>query len=109
MYMRIVTAIIATVSWSMDAIHCEATLPDQDSFPVSIRVDVSHAMGPLRGVWRFFGADEPNYAYMKDGRKLLRQLGELAPREVFFRAHNLLTSGPGYPALKWGSTNVYTD
>ena len=25
------------------------------------------------------------------------------------RAHNLLTSGDGAPALKWGSTNVYTE
>ena len=29
--------------------------------------------------------------------------------EVFFRAHNLLTSGDGTPALKWGSTNAYRE
>ena len=33
--------------------------------------------GPLKPIWRFFGADEPNYAYMKDGQKLLAELGEL--------------------------------
>lgn len=83
--------------------------PGNDPFPVSIRVEASQLKGPLRRIWRFFGADEPNYVYMKDGRKLLSQLGEMAPDEVYFRTHNLLTSGPGYPALKWGSTNVYTE
>jgi len=28
---------------------------------------------------------------------------------VYVRTHNLLTSGDGTPALKWGSTNVYTE
>ena len=28
---------------------------------------------------------------------------------VFVRAHNLLTTGDGTPALKWGSTNAYTE
>ncbi|MCA9187988.1 MAG: hypothetical protein R3E01_31910 [Pirellulaceae bacterium] len=83
--------------------------PTPDSFPVSISVDVAQPQGLLRRIWRFFGGDEPNYAYMKDGRKLLTQLGELAPDEVFFRTHNLMTTGPGFPALKWGSTNIYTE
>lgn len=81
----------------------------EESFDVSVVVDASDTQGELRPVWRFFGADEPNYAYMKDGRKLLGQLGELKPDQVYFRTHNLLTSGPGYPALKWGSTNAYTE
>ncbi|HEY2882422.1 MAG TPA: hypothetical protein VGJ15_08315, partial [Pirellulales bacterium] len=29
--------------------------------------------------------------------------------QVYFRTHNLLTSGDGTPALKWGSTNAYTE
>ena len=28
---------------------------------------------------------------------------------VYVRAHNLLTTGDGTPALKWGSTNAYTE
>ena len=57
-----------------------------------------------------FGADEPNFAYMKDGKKLLAELSRLAPgRSVYFRTHNLLTSGDGTPALKWGSTNAYRE
>ncbi len=79
------------------------------SFPVEIKVDAGKPIGEMKPVWRFFGADEPNYATMKDGRQLLAELGNLSPQQVFFRAHNLLTSGDGTPALKWGSTNVYTE
>jgi len=83
--------------------------PTVGSFPVTVRVNAAESNGELRRIWRYFGADEPNYAYMKDGRKLLGQLGVMAPGEVFFRTHNLMTSGPGAPALKWGSTNMYTE
>ena len=83
--------------------------PATGSFPVSVRVDAAASRGPLKPVWRFFGADEPNYAYMKHGRKLIADQGRLAPNRVFYRAHNLLTSGDGTPALKWGSTNAYTE
>src|SRR5882762_5242964 len=74
-----------------------------ESFPVNIRVDASQVKGPMRPVWRMFGADEPNFAYMKDGKKLLTELGQLRPQPVgvYFRTHNLLTSGDGTPALKW--------
>ena len=40
-------------------------------FPVTIQVDAAKPPGALKPIWRFFGADEPNYAYMKDGQKLL--------------------------------------
>ena len=86
-----------------------ATVLAADSFPVSIRVDAAKPKGGLKPIWRFFGADEPNYAYMKHGRKLIAELGELAPKQIYFRTHNLLTSGDGTPALKWGSTNAYTE
>ncbi len=80
-----------------------------DTFPVRIDVNAAKTVGEIKPVWRFFGADEPNYAYMKDGRKLLAELGELKPGSVYFRTHNLLTTGDGTPALKWGSTNAYTE
>jgi xylan 1,4-beta-xylosidase len=63
----------------------------------------------MKPVWAWFGYDEPNYTYMKDGRKLLSELAALSPVPVYVRAHNLLTTGDGTPALKWGSTNVYTE
>ncbi len=78
-------------------------------FPVHISVDASQTSGEFVPVWRFFGADEPNYATMPDGRKLMSELGALAPNHIYFRAHNLLTSGDGTPAFKWGSTGAYTE
>ena len=83
--------------------------PASGSFPVAIRVDAGDAKGPLKQIWRYFGADEPNYAYMEHGSKLIADEGRLARGRVFFRAHNLLTTGDGTPALKWGSTNAYTE
>ena len=53
-------------------------------------------------VWAWFGHDEPNYTYMKDGRKLLSELAELSPYRSTSGPHNLLTTGDGTPALKWG-------
>jgi xylan 1,4-beta-xylosidase len=82
---------------------------DSNNFPVSIRIEVSKSLGELNPVWRFFGADEPNYAYMEDGRKLLGELGKLGKPQVFFRAHHLLTSGDGAYALKFGSTSAYKE
>ncbi len=85
------------------------TVSAQSNFPVTITVDAAQPLGELKPIWRMFGADEPNYAYMKDGKKLLGELGALKPKDVYFRAHNLLCSGDGTPALKWGSTGVYRE
>jgi xylan 1,4-beta-xylosidase len=99
------STIICFVAAAMTAASAAAQTP----LSVSIRIDGTQTVGQLTPVWRFFGADEPNYATMKDGRRLLAALGELRPQQVYFRAHNLLSSGDGTPALKWGSTNVYTE
>jgi xylan 1,4-beta-xylosidase len=89
----------------------QAQLPSHaaEPFPVAIEVDAAKSAGPLTPIWRFVGADEPNYATMKDGRKLLKNLGELRPGHVYFRTHNLLNTGDGTGAFKWGSTNTYTE
>jgi xylan 1,4-beta-xylosidase len=79
------------------------------TFPVTIRIYADRPVGKWKPIWRFFGADEPNYAYLPDGQRLLAELGAMATNRVYFRAHNLLTSGDGTPALKWGSTGVYTE
>ncbi|MDR2145149.1 MAG: beta-xylosidase [Tannerella sp.] len=76
---------------------------------VAIKVDITQKIEPMRPVWAWFGYDEPNYTYMKDGVKLLTEISQLSPVPVNVRVHNLLTSGDGVPALKWGSTNVYTE
>lgn len=63
----------------------------------------------MKPIWAWFGYDEPNYTYMKDGKKLLSELSALSPVPVFVRTHNLLTTGDGVASLKWGSTNAYTE
>ncbi len=74
-----------------------------------INIDFGKPIGEIYPFWAFWGADEPNYAYMKDGKKLLSELSSLSPVPVYFRTHNLLTSGHDTLNLKWGSTNVYTE
>ncbi|GAB3905139.1 GH39 family glycosyl hydrolase [Mucilaginibacter boryungensis] len=76
---------------------------------VNVNVDISKTIGDMKPIWAWFGHDEPNYTYMKDGRKLLTELSQLGPVPVYMRVHNLMTSGDGTPALKWGSTNIYTE
>jgi xylan 1,4-beta-xylosidase len=81
----------------------------REALHVQMRVDAAHSTGALPRPWRYFGADEPNMATTASGEKLLGEIGALAPGEMYFRTHNLLTSGDGKPALKWGSTNAYTE
>ncbi len=76
---------------------------------IRINVDFSKEIGKMTPIWAWFGYDEPNYTYMKDGKKLLSELSALSPVPVYVRAHSLLSSGDGTPALKWGSTNAYTE
>jgi xylan 1,4-beta-xylosidase len=74
-----------------------------------INIDFNKEIGDMKPIWAWFGYDEPNYTYMKNGKKLLSEIAALSPVPVFVRTHNLLTSGDGTPALKWGSTNAYTE
>ena len=84
-----------------------ALLPVQQV--VRIRVHANQSTGRLNPVWAYVGQDEPNYTYSAQGRALLGQLATLSPYHFHDRAHNLLTTGDGTPALKWGSTNAYTE
>jgi xylan 1,4-beta-xylosidase len=88
---------------------CALAAPAQEAFPVQVRVDARQTIGEMTPLWAWFGYDEPNYTTMKDGRKLLSQLAALSPAPVHVRTHNLLTSGDGTAALKWGSTNAYAE
>ncbi len=81
----------------------------QTTQPISITIDFAQKGKPYRPIWAWFGYDEPNYTYMKDGKKLLTDIAAFAKRPVYVRAHSLLSSGDGTPALKWGSTNIYTE
>src|SRR5580658_101849 len=89
------------------ALVVAAAAPAQQ--PVDIRVDANVSLGPYRPIYAYFGYDEPNYTYAPNGRKLIGELAELSPVRVEIRAHHLLVTGDGTPALKWGSTNAYTE
>ncbi|MGZ3474997.1 MAG: GH39 family glycosyl hydrolase, partial [Polyangiales bacterium] len=75
---------------------------------VAVHVSANVKLGAWQPIWRYFGYDEPNYTYMNYGKRLLAELSALTPEPVYIRTHNLLTTGNGAPALKWGSTNAYT-
>lgn len=86
-------------------LYAQSEKPDT----AKIQVDLNKEIAPMKPIWAWFGYDEPNYTYMKDGKKLLTEIAALSPVPVYVRTHNLLTSGDGTPALKWGSTNIYTE
>lgn len=74
-----------------------------------VNVNLKKEIAPMKPVWAWFGYDEPNYTYMKDGKKLLSEIAQLSSVPVYVRTHSLLVSGDGSAALKWGSTNAYTE
>ncbi len=76
--------------------------------PAAIIVNTNVKQGAFQPVYAYFGYDEPNYTYQPNGRKLIQELAALTPARVQIRAHHLLVTGDGTPAMKWGSTNVYT-
>src|SRR5258708_21067495 len=76
---------------------------------VTIRVNAAEKTGPFKPIYRYFGYDEPNYTYMKDGSKLVGELAALSPAHVYTRTHFILATGDGTPGLKWGSNNADTE
>ena len=44
--------------------------------PVQVRVDAGKPIGPYQPIWNYFGADEPNYVYAANGKKLLGELAD---------------------------------
>ncbi|NIA54683.1 beta-xylosidase [Massilia sp. TW-1] len=77
--------------------------------PVKLAIDATRVTGPMTPIWAWFGYDEPNYTTAPNGKKLLGEIAALSPVPVYVRAHNLMTSGDGSYALKWGSTNMYSE
>jgi xylan 1,4-beta-xylosidase len=88
-------------------VFANATLAQPDT--TKINIDITKTTGAYRPIWSYFGYDEANFTTMKDGKKLLTELSRLSNAPVYVRTHNLLTSGDGKAALKWSSTNVYTE
>jgi len=101
----ILTPCLLTLFCALGVLSVAAQTPK----PVIITVHANKPTGAYKPIWSFFGADEPNFIYAANGQKLLRELSALSPIPVYFRPHNLLTTGNGEGSLKWGSTNVYTE
>jgi xylan 1,4-beta-xylosidase len=76
---------------------------------VSVRVNAAERSAPFRPIYAYFGYDEPNYTYTKNGSKLIRELAELTDAPVNVRTHFLLATGDGTAQMKFGSTNAYTE
>ena len=83
--------------------------PEWEGKATIINIDLKSQSGIFRPIYSWFGYDEPNYTYTKNGRKLLSEIANLSPVPVYVRTHNLLTTGDGKAELKWGSTNAYTE
>jgi xylan 1,4-beta-xylosidase len=89
------------------AIACQSSARAQKQ--VTIRVDAAKTVAPFAPIYAYFGYDEPNYTYTKNGGKLVNELAALTDVPVNLRTHFLLATGDGAPQLKFGSTNAYTE
>ena len=77
--------------------------------PATVTVHADRVVGEIRPIWNWFGYDEAGTTLTREGRHLLGELNELSEEPIRIRVHHLLTSGDGTLALKWSSTNVYTE
>jgi xylan 1,4-beta-xylosidase len=88
---------------------CQGAPASASPAPVTLSIDATQVKGPMTPIWAWFGYDEPNYTTAPNGKKLLGEIAALSPVPVYVRAHNLMTSGDGSYALKWGSTGMYSE
>jgi xylan 1,4-beta-xylosidase len=87
-----------------------AGLPLRADPPVDIVVHADHPTTELRPIWNYFGYDEALTTLTSEGRHLLGEVNKLSDTDpIRIRVHHLHTSGDGTLALKWSSTNVYTE
>ncbi len=76
---------------------------------VNVSVDATAPGMSLERVWPFHGYDEINYTTTPEGSALLGTIAAAQSAPVHVRSHFLFNTGDGTPAMKWGSTNVYTE
>ncbi len=77
--------------------------------PAPVTIHADRVVGEIRPIWNYFGYDEAGTTLTREGRDLLAELNALSDEPIRIRVHHLLTSGDGTLALKWSSTNVYTE
>lgn len=76
---------------------------------VSVHVDATKPGEPLKHVWQYYGYDECNYTTTPDCVSLMEAVSAMNAEPVYLRQHFLLNTGDGTAALKWGSTNLYSE
>lgn len=86
-----------------------ASVSAQPNQPARVVVRADQVTGELRPIWNYFGYDEAGTTLTREGRHLLDEVNKLSDEPIRIRVHHLLTSGDGTLALKWSSTNVYTE
>ncbi|MGQ9632527.1 MAG: GH39 family glycosyl hydrolase [bacterium] len=74
-----------------------------------ISVDAGKWLGELDHIWTYLGQDELNWVYTKNGKALLRKIGEFAERPYYVRVHNTYTSGNRLGLPRASSTNAYRE
>ena len=100
-----VPALVAAVAAGALACSSDARAPAT----VNITVDATAAGTALERVWPFHGYDEINYTTTPEGSALRGAIAAAHTAPVHVRSHFLFNSGDGTPAMKWGSTNVYSE
>ena len=86
-----------------------ANLNGQNLDSVTITVDANRPGKKLKHIWSYYGYDEANYTTSPDCMSLMKTVAQINTEDVFLRQHFLLNTGDGKAALKWGSTNIYTE
>lgn len=105
-FKAILTVVLTLIFASVSSAQQASTPVDT----VMLEVNLNQSVDEMYPMWAYWGYDEPNYTYMADGRKLVKELDELSPYPVYYRAHSMLNTDEGpRAALKWGSTNAYTE
>ena len=107
--MRLLTALCLAAGAPLGIAASPSPNPAHNPAPLRLTIDPAQVKGPLTPIWARFGYDEPNYTTTANGKKLLGQIAAMSPVPVYVRAHNLMTSGDGSHALKWGSTGMYRE
>lgn len=77
---------------------------------VDVVVNAGAPTTELRPIWNYFGYDEALTTITPEGKHLLAEVNKLSETDpIRIRVHHLHTSGDGTLALKWSSTNVYSE
>jgi xylan 1,4-beta-xylosidase len=99
----------STFAWVAGLVALTACGRARPPATVNVSVDATAPGTPLERVWPFHGYDEINYTTAPEGKALLATIAAAHTAPVHVRSHFILNTGDGTPAMKWGSTNVYSE